>query len=613
MATQLFPRKRGLHRFGGGLWLAGSMKLWSQYFIPTLKESPADAEIASHRLLIRAGLVRKLGGGLYTYLPLGLRVVQKLTQICREEMERIGGIELAMPYLHPAAGWEEGPRWPAVREVMFRADSAGDGPRGPKEPEFVLGPTHEEVITPLAKIELTSYRDLPKTFFQIGTKFRNEIRPRYGLMRAKEFLMMDAYSFDADDAGAARSYQAMKLGYERFFQRIGAAAIAVEADTGVMGGSFSHEFMVPAEIGDDDLFYNEESGYAANREKATSALVPADLADAAPTGAIEEFATPGVVTIAALGAAPYDVPAERQFKTLVYVGDGRPFLVVLRGCDELEEAKLGALGFIKVRPATPEEIAPVLGARPGSLGAVRGTIAQPAALAGVFADHAVRLVGNGVTGANRDGVHLRGVNVARDLAIDRFGDFRRVRPGEPDPVGGRPLQVRRGIEVGHIFLLGTKYSESYGATFTDDQKTTRKFVMGCYGIGLSRTLQALIEQGHDADGIVWPWAIAPFQVLICLLDPQLPEAMALARRLAEAAERGGADVLVDDRAERPGVKFTDADLLGLPLRITIGGRGLKEGIVEMKWRRSPEVAKVPVDACEATVEAMVRERGGAAG
>ena len=309
------------------------MKLWSQYFIPTLKESPADAEIASHKLLVRAGLVRKLGGGLYTYMPLGLRVMQKITQICREEIERGGGIELEMPHLHPVENWQQGPRWAAAREIMFRADTAGDGKRGPREPEFVLGPTHEEVITPLVKQEISSYRDLPKNFFQIATKFRNEIRPRFGLMRAREFVMMDAYSFDTTDDGAIKSYLAMKAAYAAFFRRIGAHAIAVEADTGVMGGSFSHEFMVPAEIGDDDVIYNEESGYAANREKATSALVPADLADAAPSGALEEFATPGAVTIAALEAAPYSVPANQQFKTLVYMGDGKPFLVILRGCD----------------------------------------------------------------------------------------------------------------------------------------------------------------------------------------------------------------------------------------------------------------------------------------
>ena len=589
------------------------MKLWSQFFVPTLKESPADAEIASHKLLVRAGLVRKLGGGLYTYMPLGLRSLQKITQICREEMDTAGAIELWMPHVHPAELWEQGPRWAAAREIMFRADSAGDGKRSAKDPEFVLGPTHEEVITPLVKAEITSYRDLPKNFYQIATKFRNEIRPRYGLMRAREFIMMDAYSFDATDEGAIRSYLAMKAAYEKFFRRVGTQAIAVEADTGVMGGSFSHEFMVPAEVGDDDVIYNEASGYAANREKATSALVPADLADAAPAGAIEEFATPGVVTIAALEAAPYSVPADRQFKTLVYVGDGKPFLVILRGGDELEEAKLGSLGFTLFRPATPEEIAPVLGAKPGSLGAVRGTIKDPGALAGVFADHAIRLIGNGVTGANKDGFHLRNVNVTRDLAITRFGDFRRVRVGEPDPKSGQPLQVRRGIEVGHIFKLGTKYSEKFNAVYADDQKQSHLMVMGCYGIGISRTMQAVIEQSHDADGIVWPWNCAPFQVLICVLDPQLPEAMDLAKRLGAAAESAGADVLVDDRAERPGVKFKDADLIGIPLRLTVGGKGLKEGVIELKWRASKDVAKVPLAEAEARVATEVRAASERAG
>ncbi len=583
------------------------MKLWSQYFIPTLKESPADAEIASHKLLVRAGLVRKLGGGLYTYLPLGLRVMQKLTQICREELDRAGGIELWMPHVHPAELWEQGPRWAAAREIMFRADSAGDGKRAGRDPEFVLGPTHEEVITPLVKAEITSYRDLPKNFYQIATKFRNEIRPRFGLMRAREFVMMDAYSFDTNDEASIKSYFAMKTAYEKFFQRVGVTAIAVEADTGVMGGSFSHEFMVPAEIGDDDVIYCESSGYAANREKATSALVPKDLADAAPAGAVEKFATPGVVTIAALEAAPYSVPADRQFKTLVFIGDGKPFLVILRGSDELEEAKLGSLGFGLFRQATPEEIEPVMGAKPGSLGAVKGTIKQPEALGGIFADHAIRLIGNGVTGANEDGFHVRNVNVTRDLAITRFGDFRRVRPGEPCPKSGQPLQSRRGIEVGHIFKLGTKYSEKFNAVYTDDQKQSHPMVMGCYGIGISRTLQAVIEQSHDADGIVWPWHAAPFQVLICVLDPQLPEAMDLAKKLAAAAEQAGAEVLVDDRAERPGVKFKDADLIGIPLRLTIGGKGLKEGIIELKWRSQKDVAKVPLAEAEARIAAAVKE------
>ncbi len=582
------------------------MKPWSQFFIPTLKESPADAEIASHKLLVRAGLVRKLGGGLYTYLPLGQRVMRKITEICREEMDRAGAIELWMPHLHPAENWQQGPRWTATREIMFRADTAGDGKRLAKEPEFVLGPTHEEVITPLIKAEITSYRDLPKNFYQIATKFRNEIRPRYGLMRAREFVMMDAYSFDADEPGAVKSYEAMKRAYEAFFKRLGVLAIAVEADTGVMGGSYSHEFMVPAEIGDDDIIYCEASGYAANREKATSGLVPADLADAAPTGDVEKFATPGVVTIAALEAAPYNVPADQQFKTLVYIGDGKPFVVILRGSDELEEAKLGALGFSVVRPATPEEIAPVLGAKPGSLGAVKGTLKAPEALAGVFADHAIRLVGNGTTGANEDGFHLHNVNVTRDLAITRFGDFRRVRAGEPCPLSGEPLKSRRGIEVGHVFVLGTKYSDQFNAVYTDDQKQSHPMVMGCYGIGVSRTLQAIIEQSHDGDGIRWPWPAAPFQIIVTLLDPNDEAATAKARELAEIAEKAGADVLVDDRDERPGVKFKDADLIGIPLRLTVGGRGLKEGVIELKWRTEKAAKKIPLAEATAAVEAAVR-------
>ena len=588
------------------------MKYWSQFFIPTLKESPSDAEIASHKLLVRAGLVRKLGGGLYTYMPLGLRVMHKLSQICREELDAAGGIELLMPHLHPSENWEQGPRWAAAREIMFRTDSAGAGKGRAKEPEFVLGPTHEEVITPLVKQEITSYRNLPKNFYQIGTKFRNEIRPRYGLMRAREFVMMDAYSFDANDDGAVKNYFAMKAAYEAFFKRIGVTAIAVEADTGVMGGSFSHEFMVPAEIGDDNVIYNEESGYAANREKATSALVPADLADAAPVGGVEEFATPGATTVAALSAAPYGIAGDQQFKTLVYMGDGKPFLVILRGNDELEEAKLGSLGFTIFRAATLEEIEPVLGAKPGSLGAVKGSIKKPDALAGIFADHAIRLVGNGVTGANKDGFHLRNVNVTRDLAITKFGDFRRVRVGEPDPKSGRPLSVKRGIEVGHIFKLGTKYSEKFGAVYTDDAKQNHLMVMGCYGIGISRTMQAIIEQSHDADGIIWPWTVAPFQLIIVVLDPSLPDTSSLAKELGGIAEKAGADVLIDDREERPGIKFKDADLIGIPMRVVIGSKGLKDGVIELKIRGQKDVQKIPVAEAGERIAAAIMQASGRA-
>ena len=590
------------------------MKYWSQTFIPTLKESPADAEIASHKLLLRAGLVRKLSGGHYTFLPAGLKVMQKISQICREEMDREGAIELAMPFIHPVENWTDGPRWAAAREIMYRVDHAGAGKGRGKEPEFVLGPTHEEIITPLVKGEITSYRDLPKNFYQIGTKFRNEIRPRYGLMRAREFVMKDAYSFDVDDVSASRSYMRMVKAYKAFFKRCGLNAIEVQADTGVMGGSFSHEFMVPAPVGDDDIVYCEKCGYSANREKAASALVPADFKDAEPASALEEFATPGIVTIAALAAAPYGVVPDKQFKTLVYMGDGQPFLVVLRGCDDLEEAKLGALGFQLWRQATPEEIEPVMGAKPGSLGTVRGTIKDRGALAGIFADHAIRLVGNGTTGANKDGFHLRNVNVVRDLEITRFGDFRTVRAGEPCPADAgenhapccSPLKIARAIEVGHVFKLGTKYSEKFGAVYTDDQKQSHPMVMGCYGIGISGTLQAVNVQSNDADGIIWPWQVAPWQVLVVNLDPQDAAATALCLKLAAAAESAGADVLIDDRAERPGVKFKDADLIGLPLRLTVGGRGLKEGIFELKWRTSKEVAKLAIADAEKLVADAVR-------
>ncbi|TVR56303.1 MAG: proline--tRNA ligase [Puniceicoccaceae bacterium] len=586
------------------------MKLWSATFIPTLKESPAEAEIASHKLLLRAGLVRKLGAGVYTFLPLGLRVLEKIKRICREEMEAAGAIELLMPALHPAENWKNGPRWAAAREVMFSVGGAGAEDEFPKEPVLVLGPTHEEVITPLVGNELSSYRDLPRNFFQIQTKFRNEIRPRFGLMRAKEFLMKDGYSFDADDEGANESYRRMEAAYTRFFTRCGVRFVAVEADTGVMGGSFSSEFMVPAEVGDDDIVFCRESGYAANVEKAVSALSLAEVAPVEPEGEVEEFPTPGVKTIAALAEPPYDVPAAHQFKTLVYVGDDRLFAVVLRGEDEVVEAKLGALGFQRVRPATAEEIEPVMGASPGSLGVVRGTIRQPEKLAGVFADHAIKRIGNGVTGANREGFHLRQVNVERDLAVTRYGDFRRVRAGEPCPRSGKPLEVARAIEVGHVFKLGTKYSETLGAYYSDAEKRSLPMVMGCYGIGISRTLQAVIEQSHDADGIRWPWQVAPFQVLICILDPKNEAVMEAGRKLAETCESLGMDVLVDDRDERPGVKFKDADLIGIPLRLTVSNRSLEAGVFELKWRGEKEFAKHPLAEAAVHLKAA-REKAGA--
>lgn len=588
------------------------MHYWSKHYIPTLKESPAEAEIDSHKLLLRAGLARKIGSGIYAFLPLGNRALENVMRVCREEMDRAGALELLMPAVVPAEYWQGGPRWSAAREIMYQVSSAGAKAEMPDEPQFVLGPTHEEIITPLIGGEASSYRDMGRTFFQIQTKFRNEIRPRYGLMRAREFIMKDGYSFDATDEASVESYHRMAKAYEAFFARCGLKFISVEADTGVMGGAFSHEFMVPAEVGDDDVVYCMASGYAANVEKATSGIVPKDWKDAAPVGEVEKFATPGVLTIAALAEAPYSVAADQQFKTLVYVGDGKPFVVVLRGCDELEEAKLGSLGYQITRPATPEEIVAVMGAKPGSLGAVKDSIKNPSKLDGVFVDHATRLIGNGVTGANEDGFHLRNVNVTRDLDVTSFGDFRKVKVGEPCPLSGQPLEIQRAIEVGHIFKLGTKYSENetYGAKFVDAEGVRRPAVMGCYGIGISRTLQAIIEQSHDSNGIVWPWNIAPYQVIITVLDPGLPEADALALQLAQAAEAAGASVLIDDRAERPGVKFKDADLIGIPLRINIGGRGLKNGEVEMKWRNQSETLKVAIGEAAVALAEAVRSKAG---
>jgi len=586
------------------------MQYWSKTYIPTLKESPAEAEIESHKLLLRAGLVRKIGGGLYAFLPLGKRVLDKVSQICREEMNAAGAIELFMPAVLPAEQWKAGPRWNAVREVMYSVSSAGADAKFSEDPQYVLGPTHEEVVTPLIGSEISSYRDLGKTFYQIQTKYRNEIRPRYGLMRAREFIMKDGYSFDESDEKAEETYHQMAAAYEKFFARCGLKFISVEADTGIMGGAFSHEFMVPAEVGDDDVVYCEESGYAANVEKASSGIVTDGLSVEAPEGEVVEFETPGATTINALAKEPYKIAAARQYKTLLYVGDDKLFAIVIRGCDDLQESKLGSLGYEFVRPATPDEIESVMGAKPGSLGVVNGTIKQRDRLDGVFADDAIRLIGNGVTGANKDGFHLKHVNVERDLDIDNFGDFRQVKPGEPCPKSGKPLKIARAIEVGHIFKLGTKFSESesWGAKFHDSEKQTKPAVMGCYGIGVSRTIQAVIEQSRDKWGIVWPWSVSPYQVIITVLDPGMEDAAELAEKIGSAAESEGADVLVDDRDERPGVKFKDADLIGIPLRVTIGGRGLKEGIVEVKWRLEDDVRKVAIDQVVEVVTSSIREK-----
>ena len=572
--------------------------LWSQTFIPTLKETPADAEIVSHQLLLRAGLVRKLTGGLYTFLPLGLKVLRKIEQIIREEMNRAGGIEVLMPALQPIDIWQQSGRYETASGVLFKVrDSA--------RKEWVLGPTHEEVITSLAANELNSYRQLPKNFYQIQTKFRDEIRPRFGLMRAKEFLMKDAYSFDATDAGAMTSYHKMYDAYTRIFARCGLQAFPVEADTGVIGGNYSHEFMVPAETGENDVVYCESGKYAANIEKAVS-RGPAEATPSESTGtAPEKFATPGVVTIDALSASPYGVSARQQVKTLVFVADSKPILVLIRGDDSLNEAKLMAkTGAVQVRQATADEIVELLGARPGSLGAVSATLKTPAVP--VYADEALRGARGMTTGANEDGFHLRHVEVDRDLKVTAWYDLRTVKVGELCVETAQPLKIRRAIEVGHVFKLGTKYSEKLNATFLAEDGSRHPAVMGCYGIGVTRTLQAVIEQCNDKDGIRWPVSVAPFTVCITPLTVA-PESqpMTLARELAATLEAAGIEAILDDRDERPGVKFKDSELVGFPLRVNLGEKSLAKGEIELK-PRGGTMRMVPIADAAAEVIAWVR-------
>ena len=572
--------------------------LWSQTFIPTLKETPADAEIVSHQLLLRAGLIRKLTGGLYTFLPLGLKVLRKIEHIIREEMNRAGGIEVLMPALQPIDIWQQSGRYETASGVLFKVrDSA--------RKEWVLGPTHEEVITSLAANELNSYRQLPKNFYQIQTKFRDEIRPRFGLMRAKEFLMKDAYSFDATDAGAMASYHKMYDAYNRIFARCGLQAFPVEADTGVIGGNYSHEFMVPAETGENDVVYCESGKYAANIEKAVSRgpaeATPAESSGAAP----EKFATPGVVTIEALAAAPYGVSARHQIKTLVFVADSKPILVLIRGDDSLNEAKLMAkTGAVQVRQATADEIVELLGARPGSLGAVSATLKTPTVP--VYADEALRGARGMTTGANEDGFHLRHVEMDRDLKVTAWYDLRTVKVGESCVETQQPLKIRRAIEVGHVFKLGTKYSEKLNATFLAEDGSRHPAVMGCYGIGVTRTLQAVIEQCNDKDGIRWPVSVAPYTVCITPLTVA-PESqpMRLARELAATLEAAGIEAILDDRDERPGVKFKDSELVGFPLRVNLGEKSLAKGEIELK-PRGGTMRMVPIADAAAEVIAWVR-------
>jgi prolyl-tRNA synthetase len=570
---------------------------WTQTFIPTLKESPADAEIVSHKLLLRAGLIRKLGAGVYTFLPLGLRALRKVEQIIREEMDRAGAMEVLMPAIQPREIWEQSGRYETASGVLFKVKDSANR-------DWVLSPTAEEVITSLAANEISSYRQMPKNFYQVSVKFRDEIRPRFGLMRAKEFIMKDAYSFDTTDEGAMASYKKMYDAYTRIFARCGLKAFPVEADTGVIGGNYSHEFMVPAETGENDVVYCEACGYAANIEKATSGLPKTAARDIGPT--VEKFPTPGVVTIEALAKEPYKVPANRQIKTLVYILDSKPVILLVRGDDQLNETKLMArTGAVAARPATSEEIFQLLGAHPGSLGAV---VNVPADVP-VYADERLRGANDMTTGANEDGFHLRHVSMERDVKVTQWFDLRNVTAGEPCVKCAKPVKIQRAIEVGHVFKLGTKYSEKLNALFLDEAGQQHPAVMGCYGIGVTRTLQAIIEQSHDKDGIIWPVGTAPYTVCITPLSVKPDsDVMKLAEQYYAELTARGVDVILDDRDERPGFKFKDSELVGFPIRIGIGEKSLAKGAVEIKPRAGALLAVKSGDAVAKVLELLAAAR-----
>ena len=562
---------------------------WTKTFVPTLREAPSDAEIVSHKLLLRAGLIRKLTGGVYTFLPLGLRALRKVEKIVREEMDRAGALEVLMPTMQPTDIWQQSGRYETAAEVLFKV-------RDRAKKEWLLSPTAEEVITTVAASEINSYRQMPINFYQVSIKFRDEIRPRYGLMRAKEFIMKDAYSFDVNDEAAMGSYKKMYDAYKRIFDRCGLKNFPVEADTGVIGGNFSHEFMVPAETGENEVVFCEGCGYAANVEKATSGIPKTAAREIG--AAVEKFATPGLVTIEALSKEPFKVAANRQIKTLIYMADSKPVLILIRGDDQLNEAKLaGVLGTTIFRPAEATEIFEALGAHPGSLGAVGVKKFS------IYVDERLRGANEMTTGANEDGFHFKNVSIERDIQVTKWADLRTVTAGEPCAKCGKSLKIRRAIEVGHIFILGTKYSEKLGATYLAEDGARKMCVMGCYGIGVTRTLQAVIEQSNDKDGIVWPVSVAPFVVCITPLSVAPDSAvMKLAEKIYADLTARGVDVILDDRDERPGVKFKDSELVGFPIRIGIGEKSLAKGEVEIKARSGAMLAIKPEEAVDKVLE-----------
>jgi prolyl-tRNA synthetase len=554
---------------------------WSNCYIPTLKEAPADAEVVSHKLLTRAGMIRKLTSGIYIYMPLGLKAIEKTAAIVREEMNRAGALELSMPMVQPADLWQESGRWEFYGKELLRFQDRNGR-------DYCLGPTHEEVITDLVRGEVRSYRQLPINLYQIQTKFRDEIRPRFGLMRGREFIMKDAYSFDRDEAGADKSYWAMYGAYQQVFKRLGLRFRAVEADSGSIGGSFSHEFMVLADTGEDTIAACTGCEYAANVERAEVAA-PAVPASLPAVGAVEEVPTPGKHTVEEV-CAFLGVPQAALVKTLILVADGKPVAALVRGDRELNDVKLkNLLKCDELELAAPELVQKVTGAPVGFAGPVGLNVER------VFADHELLASDGWIAGANKGDTHLRNVSLGRDAKIERYADLRVITPADACPRCGQPIELTRGIEVGHVFKLGTKYSEPLKCTFLDEDGKEKVMIMGCYGIGVSRVVASCIEQNHDADGIVFPPPIAPFEAVLCCLDPKNGETLGKAEEFYAELKAQGVDVILDDRDERPGVKFKDADLVGMPLQLVVGGKGLARGIVEAKDRRTGEKTELPVE------------------
>jgi prolyl-tRNA synthetase len=555
----------------------------SQFPLSTLKETPSDAEIVSHQLMLRAGLIRQLASGLYTWMPYGLRTLRKVERIVREEMDRSGAVEVLMPSVQPAELWEESGRWEKYGPELLRLTDRHERP-------FCYGPTHEEVITDLARRELKSYKQLPINFYQIQTKFRDEVRPRFGVMRAREFLMKDAYSFHSDGASLQATYELMYETYSRIFTRIGLDFRPVQADTGSIGGSVSHEFHVLASSGEDAIAVSDGGSYAANVELA-EALAPQEERPA-PTQALERIATPNARTIAEL-VEQFSVPVERTLKTLIVqaseAAGGGLVALLLRGDHELNALKAEKLEAVAepLRFASEEEIRAAIGAGPGSVGPLDPGI--PCIL-----DRAAAAIADFAAGANLDGHHYFGINWERDLPLPPVADLRNVVEGDPAPDGSGRLRIVRGIEVGHIFQLGTKYSEALGATVLDEQGRAQTMIMGCYGIGVSRVVAAAIEQNHDERGIIWPAAIAPFEVVLAPINMQKSQRLREAVEEVYAELRGaGIDVLLDDRGARPGVMFADQELVGIPHRVVLSERGLDGGMAEYKARTDADVQEIP--------------------